>query len=81
MSIGFSNHKGTSTVGVMEPGEYEFSTSTVEYMTVVSGKMTVLLPDEAEWTDYVPHETFIVGKNKKFKLKIDEASAYVCEYR
>ncbi|MGE5424050.1 MAG: pyrimidine/purine nucleoside phosphorylase [Syntrophothermus sp.] len=80
-SIAFHNHKGPSTIGVMEPGDYEFGTSTIEYMTVVSGTMQVLLPDEDEWSEYGPGETFIVGKNKKFKLKVPEDCAYLCEYR
>ena len=80
-SIGFTSHRGPATVGVLEPGEYEFGTSTIEYMTVVSGKMTVLLPDENEWTEYGPFETFIIGKNKKFKVKNEVACAYLCDYR
>lgn len=35
-------------LGVMAPGEYEFGTSTTEYMTVVSGMTTILLPGETE---------------------------------
>jgi len=46
MSIGLDNKEGHSTVGVMEAGDYTFGTSTVEYMTVVSGAMKVLLPGE-----------------------------------
>jgi len=43
-SIAFENSEGQATVGVIAKGEWEFATSTVEYMTVTSGKMTVLLP-------------------------------------
>lgn len=81
-SISFSSGRGPATVGVISPGEYEFSTSTVEYMTVVSGKMSVMLPDEAEWVEYNPVETFIIGKNQKFKVKVEEEdSSYMCLYR
>ena len=79
-SIGFDNKEGKLTVGVMAPGEYEFGTSTVEYMTVVSGALTVLLPGDTEWITFKPFETFIVPKDSKFKLKVKEATAYKCLY-
>lgn len=79
-SIGLDNAQGRSTVGVMEPGEYEFGTSTVEYMTVVSGMLTVLLPGSNEWRVFKASETFIVPANEKFKLKVLEQTAYLCRY-
>jgi uncharacterized protein YaiE (UPF0345 family) len=79
-SIGFRNKEGTATVGVMEPGEYEFSTSTIEYMTVISGTLTVQLPDSDEWKICHKGETFTVPANKKFKLEVAEQTAYSCFY-
>lgn len=80
-SMALENNEGTVTCGVMVPGDYEFGTSTVEYMTVVSGKLTVQLPGETEWKDYNPFETFIVEKDKKFKVKVAETTAYKCVYK
>lgn len=80
-SIAFNTKDCPATVGVMAPGEYEFGTSTVEYVTVVSGMMTVQLPGQTEWKDYKPYDTFIVAKDKKFRLSIKTDSAYVCLYR
>ena len=80
-SIAFSTPEGPATSGVMAAGEYEFGTSTVEYMTVVSGVMTVKLPGEKEFKDYKPFDTFIVPKDSKFQLKIADDTAYVCLYR
>jgi uncharacterized protein YaiE (UPF0345 family) len=80
-SIALENKDGQATVGVMAPGEYEFGTSTVEYMTVISGMLTVLLPGESEWKDYKEGETFIVEKNATFKLKVREQTAYRCIYK
>lgn len=79
-SIGFDNAEGRSTVGVMEPGEYEFGTNTVEYMTVISGLLTVLLPGETNWEDYTKGETFIVPADAKFQLKVAQQTAYHCRY-
>ena len=80
-SIGFENNEGPVTCGVMAPGDYEFGTSTVEYMTVVSGMLTVQLPGDSEWKDYKPNETFIVEKDSKFKVKVSEQTAYKCVYK
>jgi uncharacterized protein YaiE (UPF0345 family) len=79
-SIGFTNNQGRATVGVMEPGEYEFGTSTVEYMTVISGILTVMLPGEKQWKDYGKNETFVVPANAKFQLRLREQTAYYCRY-
>lgn len=80
-SIAFTTPEGPATLGVMAPGEYEFGTSTVEYMTVVSGVMTVQLPGETVFRDYKPFDTFIVPKGKKFQLKIASDAAYICLYK
>lgn len=80
VSLGFENKDGAITVGVMAEGEYEFGTSTKEYMTITSGNMTVLLPGEAEWRTYNEFETFIVEKDKKFKVKVTEPTSYRCVY-
>ena len=65
----------------MAVGEYEFGTSTVEYMTVTSGQMSVLLPDNEHWKTYYPQETFKVKKDQKFKVKITEDTSYKCVYK
>ncbi len=79
-SIAFTTVDGPATMGVMAPGEYEFGTSTVEYMTVISGKMVVQLPDEEEWKEYKPFDRFMVPKDKKFRLRIASDAAYLCIY-
>lgn len=79
-SIAFSTVDGPATLGVMAPGEYEFSTSTVEIMTVVSGVMTVRLPGEQEWKDYKPFDSFTVSKDATFFLRIPSDAAYICRY-
>ena len=79
-SIAFTASGRPATMGVMAAGEYEFGTSTIEYMTVVSGSMLVQLPDEQDWKEYKPFEMFIVPKDKKFKLRIASDAAYLCLY-
>ena len=80
-SIAFATSEGPATLGVMAAGEYEFGTSTIEFMTVVSGTMMVQLPDETEWKRFNPFDTFVVQKDKKFKLRINADAAYICLYK
>ena len=80
-SIAYETPEGPATIGVMAPGDYEFGTSKKEFMTVVSGKLVVLLPNEDEWKEYGPNETFIVDPNVKFKVKVEANTSYICLYR
>ena len=79
-SVAFKSDKGPATIGVMAAGEYEFGTSTKEYMTVTSGKLTVKLPGSQEWKEYSSNETFIVEAGQKFAVKTDVESSYLCIY-
>jgi purine/pyrimidine-nucleoside phosphorylase len=79
-SLAFENNAGKNTVGVMAPGEYEFGTSTLEIMKVVSGEMVIQLPGTSDWSTFKAGESFTIEKDKKFKVKINEPSAYLCYY-
>lgn len=79
-SIGFKTSTLPATVGVMEAGEYEFGTSQKETMTVVSGALTVMLPNSSDWKTYNEGESFIVDANQKFQLQVKIATAYLCTY-
>jgi uncharacterized protein YaiE (UPF0345 family) len=78
-SLGFKDSKSKASVGVINPGEYEFGTSTKEVMTVTSGKMDVLLPD-ADWKEYTTGESYEIETGKSFKVKVTEPTAYLCRY-
>lgn len=77
---GFQADDLEATVGVMQQGEYEFGTGAKEYMTVVSGSLTVKLPGSEEWLTYPAGETFEVAGDSKFQVKVDVDSAYLCRY-
>lgn len=79
-SIGFKTATLPATVGVMAPGEYEFGTSQKETVTVVSGALTVKLPDAADWQTFNEGGTFIVEAGRKFQLKVKIDTAYLCTY-
>jgi hypothetical protein len=78
--LGFENKKGKVTIGVMAKGEYEFGTSSIEYMTVTSGKMKVLLAGETDWKIYNEYEAFIVAKDSSFKVVVEDQTSYKCVY-
>lgn len=80
-SISFKTAQSPATVGVMAAGQYEFGTSTIEVMTVTSGKLSVQLPDTANWVEYGPGKPFTIAANQKFKVKCDEETSYLCLYK
>jgi hypothetical protein len=80
-SLAFKSMEGPATVGVMAPGEYEFGTSTVEVITVLSGVLTVKLPGSDAWQDYKAGMRFTVEAGKKFQLKVAADAAYLCLYK
>lgn len=79
-SIGFQTKTLPATVGVMAVGEYIFSTSKKEVVTVVSGCLIVKLPGSTEWKDYKVGDSFEVAANESFNLKVEEETAYLCIY-
>jgi purine/pyrimidine-nucleoside phosphorylase len=70
-SLAFQTAEGPATIGVMAPGDYEFGTSTVEIMAVVSGALTVKLPGSEAWTTYMAGDGLTVAAD----------AAYLCLYR
>jgi len=80
-SIAVENEEGVATVGVMEAGEYEFGTSTIEIMTITGGTLDVMLPGEKEWTSYTKGISFEVENGIKFKVKAAAQVAYHCQYK
>ena len=68
------------TLGIMLPGEYEFSTGKKELMEIISGEMEVLLPGEAAWKNISEGQSFEVSGNAKFKLRVKTLSDYCCSF-
>ncbi|MBI9039444.1 MAG: pyrimidine/purine nucleoside phosphorylase [Bacteroidales bacterium] len=80
-SIAFETVECPATIGVMAEGEYEFGTSTIEYMTVTSGKMEIKQAGEDVWKTYKAFDTFKVEKDVKFKVKSESDATYLCLYK
>lgn len=79
-SIGFETEIFPASVGVMNVGEYEFSTGKAEVMRVISGLLIVKLPNQPDWQAFAAGTFFHVPANSKFQLKVNVTTAYYCEY-
>ena len=79
-SLAVHSNTGKKTVGVMEPGEYEFDTQTKEAITVISGEFSVYFAEYDEWEDFGAGASFEIPAGSKFKVKVTQDTAYLCEY-
>ncbi len=79
-SIGFEDDRGPVTSGVMEVGEYTFSTSVKELMIVVTGALTIKRPEDTDWMTFPAGESFHVPADVAFEVKVDGPTAYICRY-
>jgi purine/pyrimidine-nucleoside phosphorylase len=68
------------TLGIMLPGEYEFSTGDRELMEIMSGELEVLLPDEKTWKIIKGGQSFEVAAHAKFQLKVKKLTDYCCSF-
>ena len=68
------------TLGIMQPGEYEFSTGAAELMEILSGDLDVLLPDSSEWQTVKGGQSFRVPANASFKMRVRALADYCCSF-
>lgn len=68
------------TLGLMQPGEYEFGTGAPELMEILSGDLDVLLPGTDKWVGVTGGQSFEVPGNSKFTMKVKTVSDYCCSF-
>ena len=68
------------TLGIMLPGEYEFSTADKEIMEIISGDLEVLITQSEGWKTIKPGEEFEVPAKSAFSLKVKGLTDYCCSY-
>ncbi|MDF2724296.1 MAG: hypothetical protein K0Q59_3971 [Paenibacillus sp.] len=68
------------TLGLMLPGEYAFTTDTIEIMEITSGELLVLLPGETEWRPFQGGMQFEVPAHATFKMQVKTITDYVCSF-
>ena len=68
------------TLGIMQPGEYEFTTGDREIMEILSGDLDVLLPGERGWKPVKGGGAFEVPSQAKFSMKVRTLTDYCCSF-
>ncbi len=68
------------TLGIMQPGEYEFSTGDKEIMEIMSGELDVALAGLDGWKAVKGGEAFEVPANSKFRMKVKTLTDYCCSF-
>ena len=68
------------TLGIMQPGEYQFNTAAAERMEILAGELEVLLPGEKKWQLVQGGEDFHVPANASFQVRVRTLSDYCCSF-
>jgi uncharacterized protein YaiE (UPF0345 family) len=68
------------SLGIMLPGEYEFSTASKELVEILAGDLEVFLPGAAGWKPLKEGESFEIPAQSKFGLKVKNLTDYCCSY-
>lgn len=79
-SLAVNTANGYATVGVIEPGEYTFSTDSEETMSIVAGSLKVRQPGE-DWKQIDKGATFVVPAGRSFDVQAVADVAYICYYK
>jgi uncharacterized protein YaiE (UPF0345 family) len=79
-SLGFERNGRRATVGIVQPGEYRFSTDAPERMTVVSGELFARFAAGGEWRGFPAGTAFEVAGKSAFEVKAAAPAAYLCEF-
>jgi purine/pyrimidine-nucleoside phosphorylase len=67
------------TLGIMQPGEYQFNTDAKELMEITSGDLEIQLVGE-EWQQICGGDSFEVPAKSSFTLKVKQVTDYCCSY-
>jgi purine/pyrimidine-nucleoside phosphorylase len=70
---------GKKTLGIMQPGEYEFSTGKAELMEILAGELEFSVAG-GPWKKVRGGEAFEVPANSKFTMKVTTLSDYCCSF-
>lgn len=68
------------TLGIMCPGEYEFSAKVNENIDIYAGEVMVQLPHDVNWHTVMPGESFEVPALNAYKMKVIKTIDFCCTY-
>ena len=69
----------TKTLGIILPGEYNFSTNLAEVMEITAGGAKYRLSGSDEWSA-VSAGSFQIPAKSSFDIAVDEIVDYCCSY-
>lgn len=78
-TINFSNGE-MKTLGIIQPGEYEFNTDKKEIMEMLAGEVEVLQAGDSQWRTFRPGDTFEIPAKSSFRIKTDGLADYCCSF-
>ena len=64
----------------MLPGKYVFNTQVKEKMEIISGKLSLKLPNYNDWKLIEAGMDFNIPNNSSFKVDVLELVNYICSY-
>ena len=76
----FFSDGSKKTLGIMLPGNYEFTTEVKEIVEITLGELEVLTTEKEGWKKMGKGMQFEVEKNSTFKLKVTKIFDYCCSY-
>jgi len=68
------------TLGVMQAGEYEFSTGAAEIMELLSGELQWQMKGGSEWLLVVAGQSFNVPADSVFLMRVPAVCDYCCSF-
>jgi len=68
------------TLGVMQAGDYEFSTGAAEIMEILSGALEWQIKGDSAWKTVTGGESFNVPANSVFLMKVPAVTDYCCSF-
>jgi len=68
------------TLGIMQPGEYEFSTGDAEIMEIISGDLEWQIKGASSWHNVKGGEAFSVPANALFVMRVAIVTDYCCSF-
>lgn len=68
------------TLGIILPGEYEFTTAAPEIMEFMAGELDFRIGDGGEWQKLSGAGSFQVPANTKFTMRVKTLADYCCSF-
>lgn len=68
------------TLGIMQQGNYHFTTQEAEVMELLQGACRVKLNGSNEWAAYSASQRFDVPADSSFDIEVTELLDYICHY-